>query len=240
MVTDRHTVWAWGGNAAGQLGLGSRSTQGSNDAGGYGADVAVAGPAHGTLPLPAPPAWVAAPLEVVDSALAGGLGLPVAAACGEEHSLLACRDGSVHAAGSNSAGACGLPLVQLGSTCFAPVARPAGEVAAAVACGGRNSAVVTARGRLLVCGANELGQAGVGRAGAAVFLLRDIGPSAGWHGMQRTNQNDGGGGGEAAATAAGVAVGCGSLYAWTDGGEAFAWGQGGQGELWGAWQEALL
>ena len=132
MVTDRHTVWAWGGNAAGQLGLGSRSTQGSNDAGGYGADVAVAGPAHGTLPLPAPPAWVAAPLEVVDSALAGGLGLPVAAACGEEHSLLACRDGSVHAAGSNSAGACGLPLVQLGSTCFAPVARPAGEVVLAL------------------------------------------------------------------------------------------------------------
>lgn len=231
VVTDQHTAWAWGGNAAGQLGLGSRSPPGRHNAGGIAAGAAAAGPAGVAGLRPAVTAWVAAPLEVVDSVLAASLGMPSAAACGEEHTLLACRDGSVHAAGSNSAGACGLPLVQLASSCFAPVPLPAGETAAAVACGGRNSAVVTANGRLLVCGSNELGQAGVGKPGGAVFLLRDVGPSAAWHGMQRSNQDSGGGGGEAAAVAAGVTVGCGSLYAVTDGGEAFAWGQGGQGEL---------
>lgn len=231
VVTDQHTAWAWGGNAAGQLGLGSRSPPGRHNAGGIAAGAAAAGPAGVAGLRPAVTAWVAAPLEVVDSVLAASLGMPSAAACGEEHTLLACRDGSVHAAGSNSAGACGLPLVQLASSCFAPVPLPAGETAAAVACGGRNSAVVTANGRLLVCGSNELGQAGVGKPGGAVFLLRDVGPSAAWHGMQRSNQDSGGGGGEAAAVAAGVTVGCGSLYAVTDGGEAFAWGQGGQGEV---------
>ncbi|KAL4426525.1 hypothetical protein ABPG77_008383 [Micractinium sp. CCAP 211/92] len=231
VVTDQHTVWGWGANTAGQLGLGSRSSRGSRSASGTGAHVAEEGPGGGVGPPPAVPAWVAAPLEVVECDLAAGLGLPHAAACGEEHTLLACRDGSVHATGSNAAGACGLPLPQLASSSFSPVPLPAGEAAAAVACGGRNSAVVTARGRLLVCGGNELGQAGVGKPGGAVFLLRDIGPCASWHGMQRSNQSDGGGGGEAAAAAAGVTVGCGSLYAWTDGGDAFAWGQGGQGEL---------
>lgn len=231
VVTDQHTVWGWGANTAGQLGLGSRSSHGSRSATGAGALVAEEGPGGGVGPPPAVPAWVAAPLEVVECDPAAGLGLPHAAACGEEHTLLACRDGSVHAAGSNAAGACGLPLPQLASSSFSPVPLPAGEAAAAVACGGRNSAVITARGRLLVCGGNELGQTGWGKPGGAVFLLRDIGPCAGWHGMQRSNQSGGGGGGEAAAAAAGVAVGCGTLYAWTDGGDAFAWGQGGQGEL---------
>ncbi|KAL4458535.1 hypothetical protein ABPG75_013400 [Micractinium tetrahymenae] len=230
VVTDQHTVWGWGGNTAGQLGLAGCSLAGNQSAGAHGV-AAEAGPAGGGPPLPAVPDWVAAPLEVVDSALAPSLGMPLAAACGEEHSLLLGRDGSLHAAGSNTAGACGLPLVQLASAAFAAVPLPAGEAGAAIACGGRNSAVVTARGRLMVCGRNELGQAGVGRAGSAVFLLRDIGPSADWHGMQRHNQNSSGGGGEAAAGAAGVAVGCGSLYALTDSGEAFSWGQGGQGEL---------
>lgn len=157
----------------------------------------------------------------------------MAVACGDQHSLLLCSSGEVYAAGSNAAGACGLPVVQLRAESFTAVPLPAGAAgaASAVSCGGRNTAAVTASGRLLVCGCNEFGQAATGGMGGARFLLADVGPSADWHGMQRSNQLPGGGWGDAAARVVGAACGSGSLYALTEpGGEVFSWGQGGQGE----------
>ncbi|PSC71441.1 Meiotic recombination SPO11-2 [Micractinium conductrix] len=219
-----HTVWAWGGNAAGQLGLQTRGGHASDAAGG-----APAGAVPAALPPP-PPAFVAAPLEVVDSVAAAAVGLPVAVACGEEHSVLLCRDGTLHAVGCNAAGAAALPVVQLAAAEFAAVPLPPGSAVASVCAGARNTAAVTSGGRLLVCGTNQFGEAGTGRSGST-YLLTDIGPSAAWHGMQRSHQASGGGGGEAAAAVVGAACGCGSLYVWTNGAEAFAWGQGGQGEL---------
>lgn len=205
-------VFAWGCNSAGQLGLASSAAAGAEPAGGNGRS------------------WLSSPVEVVDAALAAAMGQPTAAACGDEHAVLLCRSGRVWSAGSNAVGACGLPIVQLRACAWSEVSLPAGEQAASVSAGGRNTAVVTARGRLLCCGANELGQAGVGRLGGACFLLADIGPSAAWHGMRRVSQQAGGGGGEAAARVVQAACGSGSLYALTDSGEAFSWGQGGQGE----------
>lgn len=230
VVTDQHTVWAWGANSAGQLGAGCISGQRSSEQGSL----------EGALPAAEPAAssvhsWVAAPLEVVDSAAAAAMGFPVAAACGDEHSTLLCHDGTLWAAGSNAAGACGLPVVQLAAATWSQAPLPAGTGrAAAVSCGGRNTAVVTRSGRLLVCGANDLAQAAVGRQGGCCYLLADVGPSATWHGMQRTNQLAGGGGGDAANRAVGVACGSGSLYALTSNGEVFSWGQGGQGGWMGA------
>lgn len=213
VVTDQSTVWAWGGNCAGQLGLSTSASP------------------PGASPAAAAAAWVAAPLEAVDSSAAAAMGLPTAAACGEEHSVLLSASGQLHAAGSNGSGACGLPLVQLRAAAFSEVWLPPGEAAAAVSCGGRNTAAITASGRLLVCGSNEHGQCGVGRVGDCCWHLADIGPSAAWHGLQRTNQLSGGGFGEAAAGQGVVAAACGngSLYALTQQGEVFAWGQGGQG-----------
>ena len=227
VVTNMHTVWAWGGNAAGQLGLQTRGGHASDAAGG-----APAGAVPAALPPP-PPAFVAAPLEVVDSVAAAAVGLPVAVACGEEHSVLLCRDGTLHAVGCNAAGAAALPVVQLAAAEFAAVPLPPGSAVASVCAGARNTAAVTSGGRLLVCGTNQFGEAGTGRSGST-YLLTDIGPSAAWHGMQRSHQASGGGGGEAAAAVVGAACGCGSLYVWTNGAEAFAWGQGGQGRsaLW--------
>ena len=160
------------------------------------------------------------------------MGQPAAVACGDEHSVLLCRSAELYAAGSNAEGACGLPVVQLQAAAFSAVPLPAGRAgAAAVSCGGRNTAVVTAAGRLLVCGCNNFGQAGTGGVGGALNLLADVGPSADWHGMQRSNQQRGGGGGDAAARGVGAACGSGSLYALTEpGGEVFSWGQGGQGQ----------
>lgn len=206
VVTDQHTAWAWGGNAAGQLGLGSSGVAGNGSA------------------------WVAAPVEVLGADAAAQAGHPVAAACGDEHAALLCRNGQVLAAGSNACGACGLPVVQLRALWFSQAALPAGQAAAALSCGGRNTAVVTRNGCLLVCGSNEHGQAGSGHQGGCCYGLADIGPSAAWHGMQRTNQQAAGGGGEAAAAAADVACGSGSLYVRTDAGDVFSWGQGGQGK----------
>ena len=211
-MTEQHTVWGWGANTAGQLGLGVDSSTGSRAA--------------------SSGAWAAAPLEVMDPAAAAAMGQPAAVACGDEHSVLLCHSGKVHAAGSNAEGACGLPVVQLQAASFSAVPAPAGAAgAAAVSCGGRDTAVVTAAGRLLVCGCNDFGQAATGGVGGARYLLADIGPSADWHGMQRSNQQRGGGGGDAAAHVVGAACGSGSLYALTEpGGEVFSWGQGGQGE----------
>ena len=220
VLTDHHTVWGWGGNAAGQLAVGPAmqpSAAGST---------AAAIPTSTAMGL-----WVAAPVEAVDSVAAAALGQPTAVACGHQHSLLLCANGQVYAAGSNACGACGLPVVQLHSAAFSHVPLPAGESAAAISCGGANSAVITASGRLLVCGSNEFGQAGVGKPGGSCYILTDIGPSAAWHGMQRTNQWSGGGGGEAAAAATDVACGSGTLYALTSEGDVFSWGQGGQGAL---------
>lgn len=168
VVTDQHTVWAWGGHAAGQLGLGSAAPRaGAGVGNGNGA------------------AWVAAPLEAVDAAAAAAMGAIVAAAAGDEHCALLSRSGQVYAAGSNACGACGLPLPQLASAEFSPVPLPPGQAAAALSCGGRSTAVVTRSGRLLVCGSNEQGQAGVGRQGGSCYLLSDVGPSAAWHGCAR-------------------------------------------------------
>lgn len=232
VVTDQHTVWAWGVNSAGQLGAGCISGQRSSGQGSLEGALPAAEPAPSSVP-----SWVAAPLEVVDSAAAAAMGFPVAAACGDEHSMLLCRNGTLWAAGSNAAGACGLPVVQLAAASWSKIPLPAGAgLAAAVSCGGRNTAVVTRSGRLLVCGANDNGTAAVGRQGGCCYLLADVGPSAAWHGMQRTNQLAGGGGGDAANRAVGVACGSGSLYALTSSGEVFSWGQGGQG----GWNGCLI
>lgn len=225
VVTDQHTVWAWGANTAGQLGTGCTSRGRTS-----GLEAAVPAP---EAAADSAPGWVAAPLEVVDSAAAAAMGLPVSASCGEEHSALLCRSGQVWGAGSNAAGACGLPIVQLAAAVWSEVPLPASAgPAAAVSCGGRNTAVVTRAGRLLVCGSNECGQAAMGRQGGCCYLLAEVGPSAAWHGMQRTNQLAGGGGGDAANRAVGVACGSGSLYALTSSGEVFSWGQGSQGAGW--------
>ncbi|PRW60034.1 hypothetical protein C2E21_1569 [Chlorella sorokiniana] len=156
VVTDQHTVWGWGANAAGQLGTGCISTQRSSQPS-----------VEDAQPVASVPSWAAAPLEVADSAAATAMGFPVAACCGDEHSALLCRSG----------------------------------------------------------------QAAMGRQGGCCYLLADVGPSAAWHGMHRTNQLAGGGGGDAANRAAAVVCGSGSLYALTSSGEVFSWGQGGQGEL---------
>ena len=211
VVTDQGTVWAWGCNAAGQLGAGCSSTSPTG--------------------MLVSPSWVAAPLEVVGAAAAAGMGGPITTACGEEHTALLCRSGEVWAAGSNAAGACGLPVVQLAASSWAQVPLPAGQAAAALSCGRRNTAVVTRSRRLLTCGTSDAGQAGTGRAGGSCYLLSDIGPSAAWHGMARLNRGGQGGGGEAAAGVVGAACGSGSLYALTSSGEVFSCGQGSQGEL---------
>lgn len=225
VVTDQHTVWAWGANAAGQLGAGCTAASGSSNGRGL-ADGTEAPLAAGNGAL----TWRAAPLEVVDSAAAAAMGLPAAASCGEEHSMLLCRGGQLWAAGSNAVGACGLPVVQLVAAAWSAVPLPpSAGPAAALRCGGRNTAVVTGAGRLLLCGSNEQGQVGTGRQGGCCFLLSDVGPSAAWHGMQRTNQLAGGGGGDAANAVTGAACGNGSMYALTTSGEVFSWGQGGQG-----------
>ena len=224
VVTDQHTMWGWGSNAAGQLGAGCMGAGRSSRAG---QEAALPPSEAATSSMLS---WVAAPLEVVDSVAAAAMGLPTAASCGEDHSALLCRNGQVWGAGSNASGACGLPVVQLAAAAWSEVPLPPGAaLAVAVSCGRRNTAVVTHCGRLLVCGANESGQAAVGRQGGCCYLLADVGPSAAWHGMQRTNQLVGGGGGDAANRAVGVACGSGSLYALTSSGEVFSWGQGGQG-----------
>jgi alpha-tubulin suppressor-like RCC1 family protein len=212
VLTEQHTAWGWGANAAGQLGLGVDSSTGS------------LAESSGV--------WAAAPLEVMGSAAAAAMGQPAAVACGDEHSVLMCRSGGVYAAGRYVEGACGLPVVQLQASEFSAVALPRGAAgAAAVSCGGRNTAIATATRRLLVWGCNDFGQAATGRVGGARYMLTDIGPCADWHGMQQSNQQRGGGGGDAAAHVVGAACGSGSQYALAEpGGEVFSWGQGGQGE----------
>jgi alpha-tubulin suppressor-like RCC1 family protein len=161
------------------------------------------------------------------------MGRPCAAACGEEHSVLLTRAGQLYAAGSNAAGAAGLPVVQLFSHEFTAVPLPGGEAVVAADAGGYNTAAVTSCGELLVCGCNAHGQCGVGRVGGSCYLLTDVGPAASWHGLQRTNQQGGGGFGEAAAGQGVVVVACGrgTTYAATQQGDVYSWGQGGQGAL---------
>lgn len=106
--------------------------------------------------------------------------------------------------------------------------------AASIAAGGANTAVVTASGRLLLCGCCASGQcttaAGTG-SHALLHELTDVGPDAHWHGMARQQQRALGGGGGAADVVTAAALGRGTVYALTSRGELFAWGAGGQGEL---------
>lgn len=150
VLTSAGSVWAFGGNAAGQLGCGHA--------------VAADG-------------FVTAPVEVVSVDRGTAMGGVTAVAAGDMHSALLTASGRVFAAGSNIHGACGQPLPLLHAEDWLEAAMPAGCVGARLSCGGLNTAVVTAAGRLLVCGSNEWGQACVGAVGGALHALTDVGPS---------------------------------------------------------------
>ncbi|GAB4821868.1 hypothetical protein N2152v2_008914 [Parachlorella kessleri] len=197
------SLFGWGANTWGQLGLGTNSD------------------------------WVAAASEILNPAEAQALGGGVASiSCGSAHSGLLLHSGDVALAGCNTMGACGMSEDQDRIPVFCLAGLSDSRSACRLSCGGSNTAVVTTGGRLLVCGDNEFGQCGPnsGRA-AACWEFTDVGPDARWHGMPRVNQGAQGGGGQAAAPVVDVCCGSGSIYALTGSGEVFAWGQGGQGEL---------
>ncbi|GBF87391.1 hypothetical protein Rsub_00102 [Raphidocelis subcapitata] len=197
-LADGGEVFGWGACASGQLGCGQRR------------------------------AWVGAPIEVAGALRpawqAAGSGERVyAVAAGLEHSALLTTAGAVLLAGRNGAGECAQPPGGAGDCvpAWAAAELPAGP-AAAVALGWRNTAVVTAAGRVLVCGDNAFGQHGASPAAPGRFS--DAGPDARWHGLARRGQAPRGGGSDAGAAVVAAAVGRGAVYALTDAGEVFHWG----------------
>jgi RHS repeat-associated protein len=132
------TLWAFGKNHRGQLGIGTGSGN--------------AGPAH----TPGPN-HVATPQRVTTPG-------PVASvAAGGSHSLALTRAGDVLAFGDNTAGESGPTRA---STVRTPT-RIGGLTATAVAAGNRHSLALRADGTVVAWGANNEGQLGVGTAGKA-------------------------------------------------------------------------
>ena len=79
-ITADGGLWVWGGNAAGQLGLGAEA-----------------------------PAWVSEPTHVNIPNTHNYPAPSVAVACGHRHTIVLLSNGTVWSAGDNRAGACGLP-----------------------------------------------------------------------------------------------------------------------------------
>eukprot|EP00403_Amphidinium_massartii_P001110 CAMPEP_0178377562 /NCGR_PEP_ID=MMETSP0689_2-20121128/3982_1 /TAXON_ID=160604 /ORGANISM="Amphidinium massartii, Strain CS-259" /LENGTH=1542 /DNA_ID=CAMNT_0019997619 /DNA_START=13 /DNA_END=4638 /DNA_ORIENTATION=+ len=129
VLTDNGVVFAFGSNAAGQLGLGS-----------------------------------AVKTATSPSALIGkARGLPFRAiAAGARHSLGLTLAGAVFAWGDNGHGALGLGTSKSSQTtvCVPTPTQPLPGPARRIAAGGRHSAVVVRKGRLLLAGDNSCGQLG--------------------------------------------------------------------------------
>ena len=191
-VAEDGTVYAWGANYAGQLGLGAtgdpvatpQAIGGPLD--GVAVTAVAAGDAHslavaedgtvyawgdnqaGQLGLPmsttaeATPQAVGGPLD--------GVGV-TAVAAGSDHSLAVAEDGTVYAWGDNQAG-------QLGrGTITAAEAKPQavagsfdGVAVTAVAAGYRHSLALTGEGRVYAWGCNEFGELGLGVTGSPETL----------------------------------------------------------------------
>ncbi|WIA19065.1 hypothetical protein OEZ85_003720 [Tetradesmus obliquus] len=212
-VTECGQVWGWGRNAQGQLGLGHSR------------------------------AWVAAPTEVtaaLEGAWKGAAEVITSAACGDAHSALLAASGAVFTAGCNRQGQCGQdPALQLCPVFCQPSlpgSNPDPIKAAAVACGTANTAIASRQGRLLVCGDASSGQCGQSCVKQrCCWQLVDLGPELGWHGLTRPTAAEVAAAGGAVAQAlpkvVDVAVGCGTCYALTDGGDVYAWGAGSKGQL---------
>ncbi len=79
-ITVDGGLWVWGGNGAGQLGLG-----------------------------PEAPAWVSEPTHVTILNAQNRPAPSIAVACGHRHTVVLLSNGTVWSAGDNRAGACGLP-----------------------------------------------------------------------------------------------------------------------------------
>lgn len=89
---------------------------------------------------------------------------PIDVACGEQHTVVACRDGNVYSWGSNAFGQLGLTTVLGASndvvTTPQRVPLPEGMAVVQVAAGGRHTGAVTRDGKVLSWGWGEEGQLG--------------------------------------------------------------------------------
>ena len=138
-TTPSGSVYAWGDNDAGQLGVGTVSTKGHNS------DAAVPEASH--LPTGT---------------------LAVAVAAGQSHSLFATTTGAVYATGFNGDGQLGTGNSTATSTPV-PVDLPAGVDITSVAAGYKQSLALSSTGALYSWGANNDGQSGDGASGKSVL-----------------------------------------------------------------------
>lgn len=185
------TLWSWGGNIYGQLGIGSllKSVAAPTKVNipcdnGVKAVSVACGARHSMVCMEDGSVWAwgdnsrgqlgtaSTTREISPVHIDMGHGKKATSVtCGKQHSLILFNDSSVYSCGDNSFGQLGIPAIK---ESYVPLSIPNFEGAVNIYCGSNYSIVMKANDNLFACGDNSKGQLGIASDDINCFRMQPV------------------------------------------------------------------